>query len=472
MWLLRAPPFGRKGAESDADAQDEEELRAEAEELKAKLEAIRAADYREQLRASCAATEAATKLAKLGEEAAAAGLSPSQMSMLGSTSTVQAPAVQAPAVQAPVVQVPAVQVPAQRVDAQPVDEHGTEHFQFFDDDTECQMLELDDMYDFSRFVPGAPGSPSRNRSSVRTSVVIATPPPAESQPSGDRGIFGADADAGAGAGAAKPPPRDPADGKAQLPKAENEAARLAAAEEALRLLRDRVERHGMQLGPESASLRQALQEAEVALEGLNAIKASKASDQQAPSPSLETSTGKTGKSCEAGNSAPADLPDRSPEPEAPALAFDEEQVLELARITEELTDALEVSRESEESARRQLEVAAAQLEEERRLYAQRERELQEAREAQERELATLRSLASKVSSAAVENEDALSKRSVADPSNADLHARYMEQERQLATERARAKLLEERAARVALENGLERALANKGRQLRWRHLEV
>eukprot|EP00421_Protoceratium_reticulatum_P033454 CAMPEP_0168461770 /NCGR_PEP_ID=MMETSP0228-20121227/54158_1 /TAXON_ID=133427 /ORGANISM="Protoceratium reticulatum, Strain CCCM 535 (=CCMP 1889)" /LENGTH=79 /DNA_ID=CAMNT_0008477099 /DNA_START=52 /DNA_END=287 /DNA_ORIENTATION=- len=58
MWLFggAAQP---EADESQAEAREAEALRAEAEELRLRFEALQAADYREQLRAGCAATAAA-----------------------------------------------------------------------------------------------------------------------------------------------------------------------------------------------------------------------------------------------------------------------------------------------------------------------------------------------------------------------------------------------------------------------------
>eukprot|EP00747_Dinoflagellata_sp_TGD_P018769 gnl/TRDRNA2_/TRDRNA2_126733_c1_seq1.p1 gnl/TRDRNA2_/TRDRNA2_126733_c1~~gnl/TRDRNA2_/TRDRNA2_126733_c1_seq1.p1 ORF type:complete len:189 (-),score=55.89 gnl/TRDRNA2_/TRDRNA2_126733_c1_seq1:111-677(-) len=63
-----------KGPSPETDAGDLDELREEKEELEAKLEALRAAEYREKLRASCAAYSSAV------EASAVSDSSPSQPS--------------------------------------------------------------------------------------------------------------------------------------------------------------------------------------------------------------------------------------------------------------------------------------------------------------------------------------------------------------------------------------------------------
>lgn len=62
--------------------------------------------------------------------------------------------------------------------------------------------------------------------------------------------------------------------------------------------------------------------------------------------------------------SPAKLRPALPSPAKSEGRLDEGQLIQLAEITEELTDALEFARESEEESRRQLEAVAAQLREE------------------------------------------------------------------------------------------------------------
>lgn len=125
---------------------------------------------------------------------------------------------------------------------------------------------------------------------------------------------------------------------------------------------------------------------------------------------------------------PQEAPVEVSEASSPApVAADDAQVIELARITEELTDALEIAQENEEAARRDLALANARLA---------RQQAQWAAEA------------------------------------AEWRSRLEEQERISSSERQRLQDIEARAARVELEYGLERALASKGRSLAWRHLEV
>jgi len=111
---------------------------------------------------------------------------------------------------------------------------------------------------------------------------------------------------------------------------------------------------------------------------------------------------------------------------------EEEQLLELTKITEELTDALEAARLGEERACRKLREVEAQLDEERRRSRVREQELADAKVGREEGLATLRAL----------------------------EARITAQEKQAAGGfRTQATRLEE-------------AIAEKGRSLKYPHFEV
>jgi len=127
----------------------------------------------------------------------------------------------------------------------------------------------------------------------------------------------------------------------------------------------------------------------------------------------------------AGDEAEEVASERAQQPQEPPTAYaaaapDEEQFLQLSRITEELTEALEAARESEAETQRQLGEAAERL-----TAVRRERDL---------EVATL--------------------------------------ERALAAERSRAKEMEERASRAVLEDRLQQALALKGKSQWHPHLEV
>lgn len=127
--------------------------------------------------------------------------------------------------------------------------------------------------------------------------------------------------------------------------------------------------------------------------------------------------------------------------EAPTLG-EEGQVLQLARIAEELTDALEMAREGEELALAELDETTAKLEEEQAIRGQREREIADAREARGTEVEELR-------------------------------RRIMEQEKALAAEQTRSKEFEQRAKRVEIEDFLQQRMASKGKAQKFQpHLEI
>ncbi|CAE8669139.1 unnamed protein product, partial [Polarella glacialis] len=123
------------------------------------------------------------------------------------------------------------------------------------------------------------------------------------------------------------------------------------------------------------------------------------------------------------------LPDRDSPAASPAkstdasFGFEEEQLMELARIAEELTDALEASRSSEAEAFSQLAAASSRLE-----------------QAEQRE--------------------------------AGLHEALAQQQDARKAERARLTEMELRNARFEIERHLELALKNKGRSMVFRHVDV
>jgi len=125
----------------------------------------------------------------------------------------------------------------------------------------------------------------------------------------------------------------------------------------------------------------------------------------------------------------------------PTPSVDEQQLLQLARITEELTDALESAREGEEDVRRQLHETAARLQFEQAWREYFQRDLVEARAQRDAEVT-------------------------------DLQARLHEQEAAIALERQKNKELEERAKRMEVEDRLHNALATKGKTKRYPHLAV
>lgn len=125
------------------------------------------------------------------------------------------------------------------------------------------------------------------------------------------------------------------------------------------------------------------------------------------------------------------LPPTPPLPQVPApVEVDEEQIFELTRIAEELTDALEASRAAEDEA-------LLALQEERNRSAS----IASAAEAQAAECAALR--------------EALAR-----------------QEESASADRSRLRELELRVARAELEQTLEKALSRKGRSLKFRHVDI
>lgn len=133
--------------------------------------------------------------------------------------------------------------------------------------------------------------------------------------------------------------------------------------------------------------------------------------------------------------APTSAVPRPPEP----AAVDEEQLLQLAAMTEELTDALQQATESEEEVQRELEAASARLQEERQQRMLSEQELDTVRQARDIEVNTLL-------------------------------ARIQEQERSLAAEKARVQDME---ARVRLAETLREAEERRSRgEVFYPHLEI
>lgn len=124
------------------------------------------------------------------------------------------------------------------------------------------------------------------------------------------------------------------------------------------------------------------------------------------------------------------LPPTPPLPQVPAPVVDEEQIFELTRIAEELTDALEASRVAEDEA-------LLALQEERNRCAS----IASAAEAQATECAALRETLAR-------------------------------QEEAAAADRSRLRELELRVARAELEQTLEKALSRKGRSLKFRHVDI
>eukprot|EP00971_Amphidinium_carterae_P256152 5085855-Amphidinium_carterae.1 len=131
----------------------------------------------------------------------------------------------------------------------------------------------------------------------------------------------------------------------------------------------------------------------------------------------------------------------SQQPQEAPNVVDETHMIQLAKITEELTDALEVSREAEEQSARQAAETEQKLESERALRAQLEEDLRASKDKHGAEV------------------DAIL-------------AHVQQQERALLVERQRVKEAEERLGRAAIEERLGQALRSKGKTLKFPHLEV
>jgi len=112
----------------------------------------------------------------------------------------------------------------------------------------------------------------------------------------------------------------------------------------------------------------------------------------------------------------------------------EVQLVELARVTEELADALEKARDGQEEARRELSTVSARL-------CECDRALKSTREEKEEEVAALR-------------------------------ARIADLDDALAQERQKVNQLQERTKRVELEDQLDQALQVKGKSLKYHHMEI
>lgn len=140
---------------------------------------------------------------------------------------------------------------------------------------------------------------------------------------------------------------------------------------------------------------------------------------------------------------PQEPPAKEPDP---LEGIDRAQVVELAQVAEELTDALETARASEQHALDQVALVSQQL----------------AAEAQRREAMEQSALALQLSAPNEQQPTQI----------AHFQALLADVEKQRDAETRRANLLQERAERVETESGLHKALASKGRSLMFRHLEV
>eukprot|EP00928_Gymnodinium_smaydae_P015498 TRINITY_DN15730_c0_g1_i2.p1 TRINITY_DN15730_c0_g1~~TRINITY_DN15730_c0_g1_i2.p1 ORF type:complete len:456 (+),score=129.93 TRINITY_DN15730_c0_g1_i2:140-1369(+) len=373
-------------------------LKEEAEELQAKLEAMRMADYREQLRAAVAASNPADPgdldAPQKAEEAAEEVVPDSQQNAEAA--------------------------------AQP---EGIEHFAL-DDETPYVGNELDDMYDFERFSPGderrgqsSEEYPAMERCEARASAEAPPPAvaalPASTPPAADPAPPPPPM-AEATAAQAFPPTRSAPSAApaavaalAAAPSTDSSAA-LTVATQALSTMRGHAEelrRHLDQSGLHDllAALFQDLEVAETA------VRQASEAERRAPPKAEEEFDFLEG--------------------------INREQVMELAQLTEELTDALDAERENVKKAKRKLE--------------------QESRRARKLE-ESANFLAQQVTERDAELESARRRLAEEETARSD--------DRQSHSLRIRE--LEERVAREVMEAKLGHSLASKGKVLLHKHLEV
>lgn len=407
MFLLRplAAAAGLDGAEEEEDArpssgstcarqEEEEEALTEEQELELKNEALRMAEYREAMRAACARTQAAEQTAEGRLERTRSDATDSTLSD------------------------DAEDVPKQ---PSPPMEHrpasmGAVQFDMEHDNPPVQVVELDDMYDFSMVVPS-----QATRSSSSSTLPERHTQADEAEQRRVRMVE------------ATLHERE----QALETQMKMQDKKLATASRALHKTKSQVQQlnaqvslkdlAGKKLESQVSQLRQLLVEKERrlqdALDGHEAAAAAAAAkagaaDQQQPQEPLEA---------------------------AAAAVVDEGQITELVHITEELTGALEQAQRSEDDARNMLASTAARLEQEQRERQHFEADFAAARAKQEAEVEVLRS-------------------------------QIANQEQAMAESSRRAKETEERTARVDVEERLRQALAKKKNRRgdgKWHpHLEV
>lgn len=414
------------GWRASPDAESLEDMEDEAEDLRLKLEALRAADYREQLRASCVATAARGPRSEAGAAA--------------------------------------------------------EHFRL-DDDATPEAQDLAAMYDFSGSFGHSGGATSS--CTVPTDCGIAGGDPVAEALSRQK------AEAAASKRLRVLEAKLKEQEEAMGSHAEAQERKLAAASRALQRMKSQVQQLTAQLGlkelrstrldaqvgqlrnllvEKERRLQEALDEASLAKSAVLSIGSSGPASGTPPSPTGasrsvelsntvceddEHSVGQvagqdTGQEAQQPQEPPVGPPTPTPSVSSagrrtPAVVADEEQLMQLSRITEELADALQTAKASEEETARELETTALRLEEEQAERRRKEQELVELRAIQD----------AHATEAAV------------------LRARLEEQERCLEGERKRVRDLEERANRADLEERLQVALAARGRKERFHpHLEV
>jgi len=349
MWLLGG---GSSGSDKAADEEERQLLQAEAEELKLKLEALQAADYRAEQRASCVATARAAKgVSDFAED----GTVDSDQGLLPEIA--------------------------------------------------AATRDLEEMHDsFGIFTPPNERSPFRSptshadRSPVPSDVKTASRMRKVEEKWKEREMT-------------------------LQEQMEAQECKLASAAKALMRTRQQVQQlnaqlslkdiEGSRMSCQVTQLRNLLVEKEKRLQDVM--------DERVEDLRL---SGATAAVTSVSDTLEARGDDAQQPQEPPMVAGPEEEqlLLGMSRIAEELTEALEASRECEEETRLELEGTAAQLEAERA-----------ARRHREAEIASLQAM--------------------------------------LASERARAKAMEERTKRVFIEDRMQRAFAEKKKDYHL-HLEV
>jgi len=414
-------------------AKDVANLRREADELRAKVEAMRAAEYREDQRKNCVAT----MLAERQDHGSPASAATGSDSAAGSSA------------------------------AGAVDIAGGDHAQSDDGG------DLDAMYDFSSF--------------------LSTPSPSHGQPGRKRtGSSKEEVDDPVGTWRRLAAVEGQLRRREEVLESQSEAQRrkVANASEALQRTRGHVqqlkeqislkEAESVQLGTQAAQLHRLLEEKERRLQAVleEAGTATTHSESGLDRSAQEIEDGVTQEHMSWGlgpqgeqqpQEAPQEPTPQKPTPEglwevgasckAGAAADSEDQLMQLARITEELTDALELAREGEEDAQRQLEAAALDLANERELRAHQEGKLAAARESRDAEVAALL--------ARLQEQE----QTLAFERNRVNELEELAKRRELE-ERQRMKEFEDRKKRQELEECLEKALAKKGKNRFHHHLEV
>mmetsp|Transcript_154820 Transcript_154820/g.475704 ORF Transcript_154820/g.475704 Transcript_154820/m.475704 type:complete len:427 (+) Transcript_154820:55-1335(+) len=426
MWLFGAGRASDDDGRPEGQEEDEvQAMREEAEELRLKLEALEAAEHRDQLRACSAPANAAAPgdagaAAEVGNATGSAPATPQRAgaatdgrSVAGAASTPETSA--------------------------------AEHYRM-DDSSPEEQRELENVYDFSNFAAprqvamgaepsaGEPSklSPEEAAAAVRRLRLVEAKLQeretalSEQMEAQERKLVSASR-------ALKRSRGQVQQLNAQLSLKNIEGSRLQCQVSQLRgLLVDKERRLQDALDRHAAT--------ESALAAARAAGASCSS--RAPSEQAD--------GCVIGDVAPEEdggnVGGGAQQPQEPPVACvqpaaDEEQLLQMSRIAEELTEALEVAREGEDEARRVLEETASRLQAERAARAQYERDLDAVRHERDRVVA-------------------------------ELFARLQQREQEAAIERARAKEHEERVSRSVIEDRLQQALAQKGKSQFYPHLEV